>query len=173
MFCFSSPLLSFSLFSNIIRDNLFFYYLVIFFFYHYWFDLIHYHKQYAIINCIIFIQKLKPFKIMCVLKAYLGVFCFYFCVVKIILKIKINWKFSVCLIYWLFLPLFYRRQATSPGSPASLASHPVSLLSSADLSPGVQGTTLIQLQQCVAVTPQKGNISFPIIPVDCMNMFSK
>lgn len=55
------------------------------------------------------------------------------------------------------LSFFDRRQAASPGSPASLTSHPVSLLSSADLSPSVQGTTLIQLQQCVAVTPQKGN----------------
>ncbi|GIX78817.1 protein capicua homolog [Caerostris extrusa] len=45
-----------------------------------------------------------------------------------------------------------RRQATSPASPA-LATHPVSLISS-ELSPNIPGT-LIQFQQCMAVTPQK------------------
>ncbi|KAF8774863.1 Protein capicua like protein [Argiope bruennichi] len=50
-----------------------------------------------------------------------------------------------------------RRQATSPASPA-LATHPVSLISP-DLSPTVPGT-LIQLQQCMAVTPQKDPTSY-------------
>ncbi|GBO30636.1 hypothetical protein AVEN_88340-1 [Araneus ventricosus] len=49
------------------------------------------------------------------------------------------------------------RQATSPASPA-LATHPVSLISP-DLSPSVPGT-LIQLQQCMAVTPQKEPASY-------------
>ncbi|GBM11736.1 hypothetical protein AVEN_75679-1 [Araneus ventricosus] len=49
-------------------------------------------------------------------------------------------------------PSINMRQTTSPASPA-LATHPVSLISP-DLSPSVPGT-LIQLQQCMAVTPQK------------------
>ncbi|XP_071036974.1 protein capicua homolog [Parasteatoda tepidariorum] len=48
----------------------------------------------------------------------------------------------------LILPSTGRRQTSSPGSPATLTAHP--LMS----SPSVQGA-LIQLQPCVAVTPQK------------------